>query len=166
MASLRRFQTIFLVAACVLAWGCEEPDAGQPGLPDPQEVEEWFGEGTDVELEGNLLVVRGTIGTDYLQRGGRIWARSGPYFYLFNVKVQELMVAYPDLAGVRATAVAEDGRQLATALLRRNALNELRWDEALRRATLAQTQGTDNPRYVERLIQFGEDYTEYEYTDG
>ena len=165
MFFLRPIGVFLTVVTAVLALGCEAP-ATQPALPDPQQAQEWFGEGTQVALEGDVLVITGTIEADYLRRGGRIWARSGPYFYLFNIKVREFFTNHPGLAGVKATAVTEDGRVLATATVHRNGLNELRWQEALARASLAQTEGTDNPRLVERLIQFGEDHTEFEYAEG
>jgi hypothetical protein len=155
----------FISLACVLFLpGCEEPSE-QLVLPDPGAVQSWFGEGTEAEFEGNVLSITGAIEADYLRRGGRLWARSGPYFYLFNVHVQKLLLDYPDIAAVRATAVTESGEVLSVATLQRTRLNEARWREALARASLAQTEGTENPRLVERLIQFGEDFTDFRYTD-
>lgn len=132
-------------------------------LPAAEEVAEWFGEDIEVAFDGNVLDIRGTMGPDVLRRGGRIWARGGPYFYLFNVHVQQLLIDYPDIAGVRATTLTEAGEEIAVVTLLRSDLNEIRWREALARASLAQREGTDNPRLVERLIRFGEDHTEYRY---
>lgn len=132
-------------------------------LPQVNEVAEWFGEGTTAVFDGNLLVLTGPMESDYLERGGRLWARSGPYYFLFNVHIRDLLTEYPDIAAVRATVVTPDGEPIATATMMRDRMNEYRWREALAHSSLAQQQGTDNPRLVERLILFGEDNTEFEY---
>src|SRR5690606_28541197 len=115
-------------------------------------------EGTSAQFNGNMLEITGPMQDDYIRRGGRLWARSGPYYFLFNVHVRDLMTEYPDIAAVRATAVAEDGTEIATATLLRDDMNEYRWREALARASLAQRDGTRNPRLIERLVTFGEDH--------
>ncbi len=150
------------VAVMLGSIGCDRA-AREWVLPDPVEVADWYGEGTEARFDGNLLEIRGTIDPEFLRRGGRIWARSGPYFYLFNVHVHRLLIEYPDIAAVRAIAVTEGGDELAVATLARGAMNEPRWQEAMARVAYAQRDGTENPRLVERLIQFGEDYTEYSY---
>jgi hypothetical protein len=132
-------------------------------LPSTAEVEEWFGEGTSATFNGNLLEIKGPMEDDHLRRGGRLWARSGPYFFLFNVHIRDLMVNYPDIAAVRVTAVTEAGEEIAVATLLRDDMNEFRWREALARSSLAQRDGTQNPRLVERLITFGEDHTDFRY---
>jgi deferrochelatase/peroxidase EfeB len=73
------------------------------------------------------------------------------------------MVNYPDIAAVRVTAVTEAGEEIAVATLLRDDMNEFRWREALARSSLAQRDGTQNPRLVERLITFGEDHTDFRY---
>jgi hypothetical protein len=132
-------------------------------LPDPETAAAWYGDGAEARIDGNVLEIRGTMDADHLRRGGRIWARSGPYFYLFNVHVQALLEEYPDLAAVRARTFTVEGAEVAQAMLLRDELSPARWREALARASLAQREGTRNPRAVERLIQFGEDHTTYRY---
>jgi hypothetical protein len=132
-------------------------------LPDPTQAAAWFGEGTEARIDGNVLEISGTMDPDHLRRGGRIWARSGPFFYLFNVHVQALLREYPDLAAVRARTFTPEGEVVAEAMITRDALNEYRWREALARASQAQQEGTANPRVVERLIQFGEDHSQFRY---
>ncbi|HET7273993.1 MAG TPA: hypothetical protein VFI91_02370 [Longimicrobiaceae bacterium] len=160
-----RLQT-FLAAALLAglaACGSESPSDWE--LPDPAVAQEWFGEDARVSLSGNVLELRGTIPAEFLRRGGSIWAESGPYFYIFNVKVQELLEQYPDLAGVRAIAYTEDGEEVARAMLRRDAITGGQFEHGVRLASRAQTEGTESPRRVEDLIQFGEEYTEYEYRE-
>jgi hypothetical protein len=153
------------VAVMMIAMnGCEQPDR-EWVLPDPAEVASWYGEGTEAHFDGNLLEIRGTIDPEFLRRGGRLWARSGPYFYLFNVHIYQLLIDYPDIAAVRATALTESGQELAVATLPRDEMNEPRWQEAMARVAIAQRDGTDNPRMVDRLIQFGEEHTEFSYRE-
>jgi hypothetical protein len=133
-------------------------------LPDMAAVTAWYGVGTEASIDGNVLEIRAIADPDHLARGGRIWARSGPYFYLFNVHVQQLLRDYPDLAGVRARTFTTGGEEVAAAMITRPGLSETRWAEALARASLAQRHGTSNPRLIERLIQFGEDHaTDFRY---
>jgi hypothetical protein len=134
-------------------------------LPDPGVAATWFGPGTEASIDGNVLEIRGTMDSEHLRRGGRIWARSGPYFYLFNVHVQQMLHEYPDLAAVRVRTFTAEGDEIAVAMLTRDRLTEPRWREGLARASLAQQEGTSNPRLLERLIQFGEDNTAFEYRE-
>jgi hypothetical protein len=159
------FRTMTRAVAVLAAIGFGSACSGERDwvLPDPASVTTWFGEGTEAELDGNVLEIRGTMDPDHLRRGGRLWARSGPYFYLFNVHVQQLLMDYPDLAAVRARTFTADGEEVAEAMLLRTELSEARWREALARSSLAQQEGTTNPRVIERLVQFGEDHTTFEY---
>jgi hypothetical protein len=154
----------FVILLVVTMIGCERADR-EWVLPDAAEVAAWYGEGAEAHFDGNRLEIRGTIDPDYLRRGGRLWARSGPYFYLFNVHIHQLLVDYPDIAAVRAIALTPSGEELAVATLARGGMNEPRWQEAMARVAIAQRDGTRNPRVVEQLIQFGEDHTEYSYRD-
>lgn len=154
------------IGVSALGAGCGRGEATEPVLPPADSTAAWFGEGTEVRHSGNVLEIRGEIDPDFLRRGGTIWERSGPYFYLFNVRVRDLLRDYPDLAAVRAVTVAPDGRELARALLHRDELSSVQWKEALARASLAQTKGTESPRRIEELIRYGEDHTEFSYGNG
>ena len=151
-----------LFAAGLLLGGCGTQQEWV--LPEPAVAAEWYGDEVDARIDGNVLEIRGTMDADHLRRGGRIWAESGPYFYLFNVHVQRLLESYPDLAAVRAVTVDASGNELARAMLHRDKLNPVRWREALARSSLAQRDGTESPRTIERLIRFGEEHTDYEYS--
>lgn len=145
--------------------GCAGEGTTEPVLPEPEPVAAWFGGSTRVILSGNVLEIRGEMDPDHLRRGGRIWQRSGPYFYLFNVQVRDLLRDYPDLAAVRAVTYGPGGREIARAMLYRDRLSAIQWKEALARASLAQTQGTERPRRIEELIYYGEQHTEYAYRE-
>lgn len=164
MKSVKSIRKAAFIPVVALIVGCSGTDGGFD-LPNTEEVEVWFGGEIAASFDGNLLEIRGVMDRDYLRRGGQLWARSGPYFYLFNVHVQQLLLDYPDIAAVRAKAMTEDGEVLAVATLHRSKLNEIRWREALARASLAQTEGSERPQVVERLIRFGEDHTEFTYAD-
>lgn len=166
MASLRRgWKACVLCALAALSAACADGDAAEPVLPPADSTAAWFGGSTEVRHSGNVLEIRGEIDPDFLRRGGRIWARSGPYFYLFNVRVRDLLLEYPDIAAVRAVTLSPDGREVARALLHRNELSVVEWKEALARASLAQTHGTESPRRIEELIRYGEDHTEFSYAE-
>jgi hypothetical protein len=160
MSKLRSVAVGVLVVAG--AAGCA-PAEREWVMPDPAAVAAWYGPGAEATISGNVVEIRGTIEDDLLRRGGRIWERSGPYFYLFNVHVQALLRDYPDIAAVRAVTFSPGGEELARATLHRSELSEIQWREALGRASLAQSQGTENPRRIEELIRYGEDRTEYRY---
>jgi hypothetical protein len=149
-------------AVCVAVLGiagCEQSSA--PVLPDPVEAGERYRE--TAELRGNLLEVRVEVPGDRM-RGGGLWARSGPYFYLFSVATRDLFREYPDLAAVRVVTVTERGEEVARAMLTRGDLNEVTWRHALAYASRAQTEGTANPGHVAKLVREGEDaVTEYAY---
>lgn len=162
---MHRFRTL-IVAALVgitAACGSESPEDWE--LPDTATAQEWFGEDAKVSFSGNVLELRGTIPAEFLRRGGSLWGQSGPYFYIFNVKVQELLEQYPDIGGVRAIAYSEDGTEVARAMLRRDAISGGQFLHGVRLASRAQAEGTESPRLVQDLIQFGEDFTEFSYGD-
>lgn len=157
MHRFHRGRLALALSLALLAAACTA-ERGEWVLPDPAAVSAWYGSDAVATIDGNLLEIRGTMDPEFLRRGGSLWARSGPYFYLFNVHVQQLLQDYPDLAGVRATVTDEEGEEIASAMITRADLNEFRWREALARASLAQRDGTRNPRTVERLILFGEEH--------
>ncbi|MBA2243661.1 MAG: hypothetical protein H0W11_01805 [Gemmatimonadetes bacterium] len=132
-------------------------------LPTNEEAASRYGAGVAVELRGNLLEVRAPMTAEQLERGGTLWARGGPYFYLFSTATRDLFVEYADLAAVRVVTETAAGEEVARAELHRDAIAEPRWRQALGLSALAQQEGTQRPRRVEELIYFGEDYTQFEY---
>lgn len=159
MKQLLSFSTLLLSLALT---GCPQPER-ELVLPDAAAASAWFGPAAEASISGNVLEVRGVVDDDFIRRGGRIWERSGPYFYLFNVHVQALLRDYPDLAAIRAITYTSDGEELARATLHRSELSKVQWREALGRSSLAQTEGTASPRRIEELIRYGEDRTEFRY---
>lgn len=114
-------------------------------------------------MNGNVLEIRGRVDPEYLRRGGSLWRQSSPYFYLFNVRIRDVLADHPDLAAVRAITLDGSGDQVARATLLARELNEYEWRDALALASLAQREGTENLRHIAALIRFGEEKTEYEY---
>lgn len=166
MRQTKRAALAALVVAALGGAGCREAESRPVELPRPDSVAAWFGGDTEARLDGRVLELRGTLAPEMLRRGGSLWARSSPYYYLFNVQVRELVVRYPELAGVRAVVAAPDGREIARATLPAGTLNRYEWQRALALASLAQREGTENLRRVEELIEWGEEVTQYEYADG
>jgi hypothetical protein len=153
----------FLAAAvlCLPMIGCatgEEPRV----LPDEATIEAAYREGVEAEVSGNL--VRLTVQMpEGFERGGSLWAKSGPYFYLFTTATRDLFATYEDIAALEVSAVTEEGEEVARARLLRNDLNAITWRRALAYAAQAQTEGTTSPSHVDRLVRWGEDVAEHEY---
>lgn len=156
---------VAITAAAAAPTGCDHARDAELRLPDPDSTEAWFGSDAEVRLDGRVLEISGTLPEGFLERGGVIWQRSGPYFFIFNVHMRELIQEYPDLAAIRAIVHDDSGQELARATLPSGTLTEGAWDEGVRLASRAQTEGTENPRRIEQLIEWAEDRTEYEYAD-
>jgi hypothetical protein len=152
---------VLLLLLALLAGGCGGAERSER-LPEPEAAAERYSADARGELRGNLLQIELTVDPQTL-RGGPIWARSGPYFYLFSPPTQELFAEFADLAAIRVVTAIPDGTEVARAELRRDALNEVRWREALFRSAVAQRDGTERPRALEELRYFGEDHTEFRY---
>lgn len=151
-----------LAAALVAVAPACSRDQGPRDLPTSDAAAASYGEEVEAEVRGNLLELRIEM-SDELMRGGEIWARGGPYFYLFSTATRDLFVEHPDLAAVRAITVDPEGNEVARATLLRDRLSEFRWREALAIGALAQQEGTERPRRIEQLIDLGEEITEYSY---
>lgn len=150
------------LAVALAITGCRGADRA-PVLPEPDSIAAWFGEGTEARMNGNVLEIRGRVDPEYLRRGGSLWRQSSPYFYLFNVRIRDVVADHPDLAAVRAITLDGSGDEVARATLLARELNEYEWRDALALASLAQREGTENLRHIAALIRFGEEKTEYEY---
>jgi hypothetical protein len=139
--------------------GCTPGDA--PRLPSQAEVEEAYGPGIEVEVRGNVVEVTVPVADEMLQ--SPVWARSGPYFYLFAAPSRRFLEEFPGLAAVRVSTVDARGVEVARAMIRRGELSAARWDDGIALRSLAQAEGTDRPGVVQRLVRFGETHTEYTY---
>lgn len=151
------------VAVGALAAGCDDGADEGPELPGPSALEGIYGERAEVSLNGNVVDVRARQDPRQLERGGSIWARVGPYIFLFSPQTQEIFERWPGVAAVRVRTVTGGENWVGEATLRRDALNAITWKEARRRVTRAREQGTEKPGYMEDLVGYGEERTDFRY---
>ena len=153
-----------VAAGCVLAAGCVE----QPELtvPTAEEVERHYSSVTDLtaEIRGNVAAITVVQSANQLRRGGSLWARVGPYIYLFSAETHSLFEAYPGLAAVRVSTRTAGGVPVASAILTRDELSGVLWRRSLNIAGQARRDGTESPARLEDLIDWGEEHTEFEYS--
>lgn len=134
-------------------------------LPDPEQVQAVYaahGLTAEFRYSGNVLELVVQQPADQLRRGGALWARVGPYIYLLSPGTRALFDDYPGIAGVRAITMVGD-TEVARALLPRDTLTEIGWRRALNVLGHALEEGTTRPVTMDRLVQFGEQHTHYEY---
>jgi hypothetical protein len=150
----------------VLAAACQEPV--DLTLPTAEEAAGYFASVQDlaeVEINGNVALVVVRQSADQLRRGGTLWAKVGPYIYLFSDETRQLFLDYDGLAGVRVMTQTAGGATVANALLRRDELTDVLWRRALNIAGQARRDGTERITLMEDLIDWGEDHTEFEYNE-
>ncbi len=164
MRGLRRGVAALALAAVAAAGACS-PEPDEPRLPSASELEGLYGERAEVTLSGNVVELRVEQSAAHLERGGTLWAKVGPYIYLFSPQTRELFDEHDGLAAVRARTVNEAGTWIARAELHRDALNPITWKDARRVVTRARRQGTEKPGYLEDLIEFGEEHTDHSYNE-
>jgi hypothetical protein len=141
------------------------PQRADLTLPELDRVDAVYAEhGLQAEFRysGNVLEMVVQQPADQLRRGGALWARVGPYIYLFSPGTRRLFAEYPGLAGVRAITMVDDV-EVARALLEREALTDHTWRRALAVLGEALEHGTARPATMDRLVQFGEQHTQYGY---
>ncbi|HKK08002.1 MAG TPA: hypothetical protein VKA44_03890 [Gemmatimonadota bacterium] len=132
-------------------------------LPSSSDLQGIYGSAASVELNGNVVVVRVEQSAHQLQRGGQLWAKVGPYIYLFSPQTRDLFQKWDGVAGVRVTTVDHRSRLVARATLLRDALTSETWKTAIVRVAHARNEGTDKPGYLDQLVEYGEDHTKHEY---
>jgi hypothetical protein len=166
----RRILTAGVVACVFIFWGCDQAreylagDAASP--PAAADVAPYYadhGEVLGVELRGNVVEVQVRQPYSQIQRGGSLWARVGPYVYLFTPATQQVFQDFPGVAAVRVVTLLPDGEEVARAMLRRDALGEVRWRRSLNLLGYALQEGRESPRRLEQLTEWGETHTEYRY---
>ncbi len=160
---IQKTSRLLLATMVVLgAAGCEPEDLT---VPNTDEAASYYASVSDLSLEmsGNVAEIRVVQSTAQLRRGGTLWARVGPYIYLFSDATQSLFTDYEGLAAVRVITTTSNGTEVARATLNRGTLNELTWRRALNVAGLARRDGTERVTLLEDLVQWGEDRTEFEY---
>jgi len=156
----RFFKGLLLIP--LLLTGCEEVDLT---LPTADEVESVFiyDGSLSATLNGNVAEVTIVQAERQLRRGGALWAKVGPYVFLFSKESESLFRDYPGLAGIRVVTVTPGGTEVARAMLLRDELNDVTWRRAQHIAGLARRDGTRRPTLLEALVEWGEDHTEFDY---
>ena len=142
---------------------CEEANLA---LPSESEAEAHYASASDVTVRVNGNVVELTVDQPLgqVRRGGSLWAKVGPYIYLFSDETETLLRDYSGLSGVRViTRTGRNEAEVARAFLHRDSLNELTWRRARNIAGKARTEGTRRPVRLEELVQWGQDHTDFEY---
>jgi hypothetical protein len=162
--SRRRLRTAALALVLALGMGACAEDVPQV-VPSAEEVEALYSSTSrlSVEMNGNVAEVTVVQDAQQLRRGGSLWARVGPYIYLFSDATRDAFTQYGGLAAVRVITTAPGGTEVARATLLRGTLNDLTWRRALNISGLARRDGTERLTLLEDLIRWGEDHSEYEY---
>ena len=143
--------------------GCQGPSLT---LPADADLDGLYGPVPQVELNGNVVDVRVVQDRDQLIRGGKLWAKVGPYIYLFSPQTKELFESWSGLGGVRVRTFTSSGTQVAEATLSRGDLNGITWRRALRLVSQARLEGTKRPSFMENLVRYGEETAQFDYNPG
>jgi len=134
-------------------------------LPSSAEIEaHYLYEGPlGAGVKGNVAVVTVGQSARQLRRGGTLWAKVGPYIFLFSEETQQLLNDYPSLAAVRVISMVGES-EVANVLLGRDALSDIQWRRALNIAGRARVNGTRRVTLLQDLVRWGEDHAEeYNY---
>ncbi len=133
-------------------------------MPTADEVETYYeyADGLEAEIVGNVAVLTVEQSAQQLRDGGRLWARVGPYIFLFTDETRQLLEDFPGLAGVRVTTRVGTA-QVATAILARDDMPDILWRRSLNIAGKARRDGTQQMTLLEDLVDWGESHTEFEY---
>ena len=167
---MTRLRTRRVLAALLLVAPLAACDRLLPGrvdmtVPTAAEADSIFqahGIHGTVAISGNVVEVSATQARDQLQRGGALWARVGPFIYVFSPATAELFTAYPGVAAVRARTLLDD-EEVARVQLVRDTLRGGDWQQARRLLAQALREGTARPSRLEALVRFGERFTTYDY---
>jgi hypothetical protein len=118
----------------------------------------------DAEIVGNVAVLTVSQDAQQLRRGGSLWAKVGPYVFLFSVETRQLFIEYTGLAAVRViTRVGE--AEVANAILTADELSDVLWRRSLNIAGQARRDGTSRMTLLEDLVDWGEAHTEFSYNE-
>ena len=84
-------RAVLALLAGVLSAGCEE--SVDLIMPTATEVESFFeyGGGLQAEVRGNVAVITVVQSSTQLRRGGTLWAKVGPYVFLFTEETNALL---------------------------------------------------------------------------
>ncbi|MDG2281884.1 MAG: hypothetical protein P8L45_02125 [Longimicrobiales bacterium] len=154
--------TVVLIGLWLLV-GCTREELA---LPSEDAIVEAFQSERPLsgEVTGNVAVLYVEQSFQQLRRGGNLWAKVGPYIFLFSAEAQRLFDGYPGLVGIRVETRVGDAT-VASAVLMRDELSDLQWRRSLNIAGLARGDGTNRMTLLEDLVRWGEDHTLYEYNE-
>jgi len=156
--------SLVLAGGILLGLGCW-PVRELP-VPTADEASAFYtGAGIEATVSGNVVTITVPQPYEYLRRGGSLWAKSTPYLYVFSVPTRKMFDEYEGLAGVRVVSKLAGGEEVARALLRRDELNGITWEHALRASAVAIRDGTRRPQTLRDLVNYGEDRTEFRYNE-
>jgi hypothetical protein len=164
---MRIAATAVLLAAVILA-GCDRilpgsRDTTLPPIDSVQAIYARHGLQGELRLEGTVLEFRAEQDPEQLRRGGSLWARVGPYIYLFTPATREVLDTWPGVSAVRAITLTGGTREVARATLRRDELSDVQWRRSLNILGRALQSGTQRPRVLEELVSWGENHTDHRY---
>lgn len=153
---------VVVLAGAVLMARCTPPQ--DDTLPTAEQVVSYYAYegGLEAEIVGNVAVLRVAQSPDLLRRGGPLWAKVGPYIFLFSEETQRLFEDFGGVAGVRVITEVR-GTEVANALLAHEELNEVLWARARNIAGRARLEGTNRVTLLEDLVEWGESHTEFTY---
>jgi hypothetical protein len=158
---------LLLLAAGVFP-GCDRilPQREDTTLPPIEAVRATYAEhgvtGT-ISYSGNVVEIRVTQPRPQLERGGSLWARVGPYVYLFSPATRDVFAQHAGIAAVRVITATGDGTEVGRALLARDTFSPPAWQRTLNLLGLALRDGTERPTQLEALVDWGERYTTHQY---
>ena len=152
-----------LFALAFMVAGCTEPTDFT--LPTSEEITRYYESGTvlEAEVRGNVAVVTVQQSAAQIRRGGSLWAKVGPYIYLFTEETFELLQDFPGLGGVRVKTQTAGGSEIASVILPREELTGVLWRRSLNIAGRARLNGTEQITLIEDLIEWGEGHTDFDY---
>ena len=114
--------------ACMMTFsGCDRIegvlDRSAPAPPEAEAVAPLYASHSgvrSVELNGNVVEVRVAQPMRHMERGGSLWARVGPYVYVFAPATRDVFETFPGVAAVRVITILPNGDEVARATLARD----------------------------------------------
>lgn len=153
------------IIVCALLSGACAPtaDGTLPTADDVVAAYEYSGD-VSAEITGNVAVLTVAQDPQQLRRGGSLWAKVGPYVFLFSVETRQLFIEYSGLAAVRVITRVGDA-EVANAILTADELSDVLWRRSLNIAGQARRDGTNRMTLLEDLVEWGESHTEFSYNE-
>jgi hypothetical protein len=148
------------LAACELF---QRPELQVPSEQEAKAAYASYPDVGEVRLSGNVVEVRARQSLDQLRRGGSLWARLGPYVYLFSPATRELFQGYNGLAAVRVITLAPGGVEVARATLLRDSTNEYVWRRGEAMLGRVLREATQRPGLADQFVMWGEEIAEFRY---